>query len=71
MNSAKTEIITDDSVMSFGQYKGQKIANVPASYLLWLYRNERSGQLKTYILENFEALEKEAEKDLKKGGKKW
>jgi len=70
MNTTATKI-TDETAMPFGKYKGTAIANLPAGYLLWLYRNERSGQLTEYILENFEALETEAEKDEKKGGKKW
>lgn len=75
MNSANTEtekeIFTDESLMPFGQFKGAKLANVPADHLLWLYRNERAGRLKDYILDNFELLEKEAAKLAKKGGKRW
>ncbi|WP_131535470.1 putative quorum-sensing-regulated virulence factor [Pedobacter nototheniae] len=70
MNATATKI-TDETAMPFGKFKNIAIANVPAGYLLWLYRNERSGQLKEYILENFQVLEKEAAKDEKKGGKKW
>lgn len=29
--------LTDESLMPFGKHKGEKMANVPASYLLWLY----------------------------------
>jgi uncharacterized protein (DUF3820 family) len=53
------EKFTDESVMPFGQFKGQKLANVPAWHLLWLYRNDRAGRLKDYIQENFEVLMKE------------
>lgn len=67
-----TETFTDESPMPFGQYQNTKLANVPASHLLWLYRNERAGRLKEYILDNFEVLEKEASKEAKaKGGKPW
>ncbi|WP_231464708.1 putative quorum-sensing-regulated virulence factor [Pedobacter sp. Leaf132] len=61
----ETEIFTDLTPMPFGKYKGQALVNVPASHLLWLYRNERAGRLKKYILENFEVLEKQASKDNK------
>jgi len=29
--------LTDESPMPFGKYKGEKMANVPASYLKWIY----------------------------------
>lgn len=32
-----TEDLTDNSPMPFGKYKGTKLENVPASYLIWLY----------------------------------
>ena len=35
----KTLEDTDD--IGFGKYKGTKIANVPASYLIWCYNNDR------------------------------
>ncbi len=28
--------LTDDSPMPFGKHRGEKMADVPASYLLWL-----------------------------------
>lgn len=33
------EIYTDSTPMPFGKYDGKKLANVPASYLLWLRSN--------------------------------
>jgi len=66
------EIFTDKTPMPFGKYKGQALVNVPASHLLWLYRNERAGRLQPYILDNFDVLEKQAAKEPKtKGGSKW
>ena len=29
----------DKSIMPIGKYKGEKMANVPSGYLLWLYEN--------------------------------
>jgi uncharacterized protein (DUF3820 family) len=50
----------DNSIMPFGKYKGQKLANIPGDYLLWLYKeNKCFGQLKEYIEENKEVLNKE------------
>lgn len=54
------EKITDQSVMPFGQYKGQKLAEVPDEYLLFLYENERAGRLTDYIKENLESIRKNA-----------
>lgn len=60
--------LTDDSIMPFGKYKGEKMANVPASYLLWIYDewtlpNPRFGfvnqEVKAYIEDNLDVLRKE------------
>lgn len=50
-------MMNDNSIMPFGKYKGVKLANVPASYLLWLYDNNKCfGELKKYIEENIDIL---------------
>lgn len=47
----------DNSIMPFGKHKGEKLANVPASYLLWLYQQGISHHgLKNYIENNMEVL---------------
>ena len=47
----------DNSIMPFGKYKGEKMANVPASYLLWIYDEPFcTGELKKYIKENMDAI---------------
>ena len=58
--------VTDNSLMLFGKHKGVKMANVPASYLIWLYEEkEISKNLKDYIGDNMDCLKKEvAEKKL-------
>lgn len=33
--------LSDESPMPFGRYKGDKMVNVPASYLMWLYDNNK------------------------------
>ncbi len=54
---------TDNSAFPFGKYQGQKLANVPASYLLWCYHNIKKLDmgLKEYIRDNMEALKNEFE----------
>ena len=55
-------MLTDESLMPFGKFKGKRLANVPARYLLYLYRESIVyGDLKAYIEDNFEVLEKEIE----------
>lgn len=51
----------DTSIMPFGKYKGEKLANVPASYLLWLHKeNKCFGELKKYIEDNMDGLKQES-----------
>ena len=58
--------MTDQDLMPFGKHKGEKMANVPADYLLFLHRGGRIfGGIKQYINDNLELLEKEAEKKKK------
>jgi len=62
-------MLTDDSIFPWGKFKGQKLANVPASYLIWLKQNiepkapnKRSAfeaALIKYIKENMDVLNKE------------
>lgn len=52
--------MTDESIMPFGKYKGQKLANIPADYLIWLHDNDKCfGELKQYIAENMDVLKSE------------
>ena len=45
--------MTDESIMPFGKHKGEKLANVPPSYMMWLHENGNTfGELKAYLLEN-------------------
>ena len=49
--------MTDESIMPFGKYKGQQMADVPAPYLLWLYENNKCyGEVKQYIRENMDVI---------------
>jgi uncharacterized protein (DUF3820 family) len=52
----------DDTPMPFGAHKGKKLANVPATYLLWCYEQSWcKGHLRTYIQNNLDVLKKEVQ----------
>ena len=54
--------MNDESIMPFGKYKGEKMANVPPDYLIWLYDNAKVyGGVKDYIKENMNVLKAELE----------
>lgn len=55
-----TKKMDDKSIMPFGKYKGEKMANVPADYLIWLFENNKCfGDLLGYIRANEENLRQE------------
>lgn len=55
---------TDTTIMPFGMHKGKTLANVPATYLLYLYNKGLDHeQLKKYIVANMDVLEQEAKKE--------
>lgn len=57
--------MNDTSPMPFGKYKGKKLEDVPAHYLIWLYDNDKSfGDLKDYIEDNLDVLQQEVEESL-------
>lgn len=52
--------LTDGSTMPFGKYKGVKMIDIPASYLLWLFENNKTTPVvAVYISENMDAIKKE------------
>ena len=56
----------DDSfVLNFGKHKGKALANVPASYLIYIFENKMvyDNRLKSYIYDNWGLLRKEADKE--------
>lgn len=56
--------MNDNSILDFGEYKGQKLANVPARYFLWLNKQHWCGtDLKAYIKENMDSFELEMKND--------
>lgn len=53
----------DNSIMPFGKYEGEKLANIPASYLIWVSEQGWcKGELKAYIDDNMDSLIQEAKK---------
>jgi len=53
-------VLTDESPMPFGKYEGKSMADVPATYLMWILDNDKcSPSVKAYIEDNMEALKLE------------
>jgi uncharacterized protein (DUF3820 family) len=49
--------LDDNSIMPYGKYKGRKLADVPADYLLWMYSEGKLfAALEEYVEENMEAI---------------
>jgi len=54
----------DTYIMPWGQYKGRKMANVPAKYLIYLWESKKcSGAVKLYIGKNLDVLQEEIKRD--------
>lgn len=52
--------LTDKSIMPWGVHKGKQMADVPASYLLWCYENNKiSDDVKEYVEDNLEVLKQQ------------
>jgi uncharacterized protein (DUF3820 family) len=52
--------MNDESLMPWGRYKGYNMINVPASYLIWLYENNKcDDQVREYIEDNLSFLREE------------
>lgn len=59
--------LTDESPMPWGKYKGEKMANIPASYLIWLYDNQKCDvEVKSYVLDNLYVLKDEIKRESEK-----
>lgn len=54
----------DSDIMPFGKYKGTRMIDVPAKYLLYIYEQGWcSGKVLDYITSNLEVLTKQAEEE--------
>jgi len=57
-------MLTDNSLIPFGKYTGQKLANVPASYLIWIFENNKcTAEIAKYINENMDVLKEEIKRE--------
>jgi uncharacterized protein (DUF3820 family) len=61
--------MTDKDLMPFGKHKGTAMANVPAYYLLWIFKEhynnsctDSSTELCKYIHENLDVLKSEVKR---------
>jgi uncharacterized protein (DUF3820 family) len=48
-------------IMPFGKHKGLDMEDVPASYLMWLYGNDVTGEVHDYIVKNMQGIKKQIE----------
>lgn len=63
-NKKKTEILTDDSLMPSGKYKGDKMIDVPAIYFMYIYDNGMCrAEVHEYIKDNYNVILEQAKKD--------
>jgi uncharacterized protein (DUF3820 family) len=58
----------DNSQMPFGKFAGEKMANVPASYLMWLWNNDivsvqKWNRVYWYIHKNLDSLQQELKRN--------
>lgn len=60
-------MLTDTSKMPWGAHAGKPMQDVPASYLIWLYDNNKcSPDVRQYITDNLETLRLEVKQKIKK-----
>lgn len=60
LTTHNTNNMEDTDLMPFGKFKGNQMIDVPAWHLLWLLQNGCSNpNVKAYIIENKDVLEKE------------
>jgi uncharacterized protein (DUF3820 family) len=54
---AATNKLTDTSLMPFGEHKGKRMIDVPESYLLFLWTNNKmTDQVREYINDNLDVI---------------
>jgi len=66
--------LTDDSILHYGnKHRGKKLANVPASYLLFIYNEGYTmpALLKAYIVDNLEVLKKQDKDEKAQAKRDW
>lgn len=55
------ELLTDESIMPMGKHKGEKMIDVPAKYLLYMYESEMlsNERVKLYVEDNLEVIKQQ------------
>jgi len=53
----------DTDKMPFGVHKGKLLIQIPDSYFVWLWENDRAGRLKKYIEENVPEVQKKVQEN--------
>lgn len=62
-NELSMNVVSDNTFMMFGKYRGVRMVDVPADYLLWLKKELRNNSnpyyfgLKKYLKNNYKALQ--------------
>ena len=52
--------VTDETKLWYGKHKGKTMIDVPASYLVWCYDNNKcTANVRRYVEENREVLDKQ------------
>jgi uncharacterized protein (DUF3820 family) len=60
--------MTDNDLMPFGKYKGEKMANVPPEYLLWFFEPGNGyATVRGYVRDNLDVIKAEIELKNKTG----
>lgn len=56
---------TDESIITFGKFKGEKFANIPAWYWLWMEKQPwfNNKDIQAYIDDNREVFDLEQKRD--------
>lgn len=50
-------MLKDTDKMPFGKYAGTQMIKVPASYLIWIYENDKcNSQVREYVKDNLDVL---------------
>ncbi len=56
--------LQDDDWMPYGKHSDKKMANVPASYLLWCYENKKiRNDVAWYVERNMDVLKEEVKRE--------
>lgn len=53
-------MLNDESIMKYGVWKGTRLIDIPASYFLYVYENNKcSDEVREYIEDNLEVIKQQ------------